>query len=121
MSDWDIHVAKVIAKLDEWFWLIENGQADKRLPDPFGKRYDTAEVDEKFDLIDAFIDNEIDGHPSYWEQGGHMQLYGVINAHADFRRLENPAAREAMIQDLMTVCEEWGQAHPVEEDMTFFE
>ena len=33
-------VAKFIAIVDEWFWAMEKGEANLRMPDPNIKRYD---------------------------------------------------------------------------------
>ena len=101
-DDWKEYVALVIAKLDEWFWVIENGET--RLPDPAGKRYDEEFVDEVLHVVDTFIENEITLHPGYWLQGGYQSRYGSIDLPADFNRLQG-ATREAFVQDLMTVLD----------------
>jgi hypothetical protein len=93
-------IEAVIQVLDNWFWMIEDGTAQKRFPNPKNK-IPKKEVDEVISYIDKEIDYEVTQHTAYFGDGR------GIHEKADFRRLKG-TAREAFVQDVLAAKEKYG-------------
>ncbi len=94
---------RIIDILDEWFWAIENGTANRRRPDPDGQRYDADYVDNFIRTVDEFFKDELRRNARYWRgeviKKPDLKSGKPIDIPPEFNRLEG-AAREAFVQEV---------------------
>ncbi len=89
----------VISVMEDWFWAIERGEVNKRMPDVLGERWHSSEVDRVITHIDDFFDNELKMHESYWQMQG-VDSKGVgIDTPPEFKRLTG-LSRVAFVQQV---------------------
>jgi hypothetical protein len=96
-------VQRIIDILDDWFWAMENGTANDRLPDPDGAHYSEEYIDGFIRLIDGFFENELRKHARYWQgkdfQKPTLKHGKAIDIPPDFNRLKG-LSREAFVQEI---------------------
>jgi len=93
-------VAAVIAVLEDWYQAIEEGTANKRMPNPTARRFSDAECAKLLRIIDEYIQWELDFHPAYWSHYSPNRVDKLaISAPAQMYRIEGNA-REAFAQDV---------------------
>lgn len=110
------------AVLDDWFWALESGDAEQRLPDlrhqrPEGKAPWTDEQLEH--LVSGAIDDYVDKQRSWIRNNRNI----ATDAHCGFGRL-GQLQRLALAQDLESVCvrhriETGGVAPPTQNAMSY--
>jgi len=83
----------IIQLMDNWFWAIEDGSAQRRVPDVNGERYPEWRVNSFIRDLDYYCSYQISASPHYFttERG--------IDVPPEFDRLQG-AAREAFMQAL---------------------
>jgi hypothetical protein len=96
---------KVIKVMDEWFWAIENGTAQKRRPDPQGQRYTEEEVDAFIKGIDDEFEHQINSAAKYHAETGLVTKGKPIDLPPEFNRLKG-ASREAFMQAIKKAKQE---------------
>lgn len=96
---------KVIDVLEEWFWAIEDGSANQRMPDPDGEKISAGRIDALIDTIDKFIEGQVTYSAVYFANKGKETKGKPMNEPAEFNRLEG-AAREAFAQDVFRKIKE---------------
>ena len=99
----DAETQRVIAVMEEWFWAIEDGSANLRMPDltkPLPDR-----VDEIIKVIDDRINYEIEFSSYYFRDVGMETKEKPIDIGADFCRLQG-LSRDAFVQDVLDALED---------------
>ena len=97
----DEAIDAVISVMDEWFWAIEDGKANKRFPDPEGVAVSKEDADNIIAYIDWEIKREVTSSTHYFgvEHG--------MDVPADFNRLKGQA-RIAFAQALLVAKSKMG-------------
>lgn len=89
-------VQQVRALLEDWFWAMERGEVEKRLPDP---TYQPAISQETADAVMEVLDKEFEKELDQW---AYMPEAGSYEAGPQFRRLKAPQ-RVALAQQLHAI------------------
>jgi len=94
----NVKVDAIIALLDDWFWMIEDGVTDKRLPNPVGRKVTTEEADRLIKHLDDDAAKEVH-NSGYWEKRN-------IDLPPDFNRLKG-LSRIAFAQAILEAKEKF--------------
>lgn len=90
----------VIGVMEDWFWAIENGTAQLRLPNPEGLQVSHEGVENIIRTIDEFFAEEFRRNPGWWARVGKETKGKPIDMLPEFNRLQG-ASREAFVQALL--------------------